>query len=100
MRPLDAHIKAQLTRSLGCIGETLRADVVAMISPILSGLEIRLRTAIDALPCKRKSVAVILDTPGVVVEVVERMVTALRCVYDDVTMIVPDRAMSAGTIFA
>ncbi len=42
----------------------------------------------------------ILDTPGGVVEVVERMVTALRSVYEEVTVIVPDRAMSAGTIFA
>ena len=33
-------------------------------------------------------------------EVVERMVTALRPVYAEVTVIVPDRAMSAGTIFA
>ena len=42
----------------------------------------------------------ILDTPGGVVEVVERMVTALRHVYRDLAVIVPDRAMSAGTIFA
>ena len=41
-----------------------------------------------------------LDTPGGVVEIVERMVTTVRFRYDDVTVIVPDRAMSAGTIFA
>ena len=54
----------------------------------------------DLLRCKKSSVAVILDTPGGVVEVVERMVTALRSLYDGVTVIVPDRAMSAGTILA
>ena len=48
----------------------------------------------------KKSVAVILDTPGGVVEVVERMVTELRSHYSEVLVIVPDRAMSAGTIFA
>ncbi len=100
VRPLDDHIRGQLTRHLKKIGRTLNADVVAIVSPILPGLELRLRDAIDILPAKKASVAVILDTPGGVVEVVERMVTALRHVYRDLTVIVPDRAMSAGTIFA
>ena len=100
MRPLDDHIRGQLTLHLEKIGTTLDADVVAIVSPILPGLELRLRDAIDALPDKNDSVVVILDTQGGVVEVVERMVTALRHVYGDVTVIVPDRAMSAGTIFA
>ena len=100
MRPLDDHIRGQLTLHLEKIGTTLSADVVAIVSPILPGLELRLRDAIDALPDKKGSVAVILDTQGGVVEVVERMVTTLRHVYGDVTVIVPDRAMSAGTIFA
>ncbi len=100
MKPLDDHIRDLLTLRLEKIGTALNADVVAMVSPILPGLELRLRDAIDALPVKEGSVAVILDTPGGVVEVVERMVTALRHVYRDLTVIVPDRAMSAGTIFA
>ena len=100
MRPLDDHIRGQLTLHLEKIGTTLDADVVAIVSPILPGLELRLRDAIDALPDKKDSVVVILDTQGGVVEVVERMVTALRHVYGNVTVIVPDRAMSAGTIFA
>ena len=100
VRPLDDHIRGQLTLHLEKIGSTLSADVVAIVSPVLPGLELRLRDAIDVLPAKKDSVAVILDTPGGVVEVVERMVTALRHVYRDLTVIVPDRAMSAGTIFA
>lgn len=100
MRPLDDHIRGQLTLHLEKIGTTLDADVVTIVSPILPGLELRLRDAIDALPDRKDSVVVILDTQGGVVEVVERMVTALRHVYGDVTVIVPDRAMSAGTILA
>lgn len=100
MKPVDDHVKGQLTRCLEGLGTTLDADVVAVVSPILPGLELRLRDAIDALSLKKDSVAVILDTPGGVVEVVERMVTVLRYVYADVTVIVPDQAMSAGTIFA
>ena len=103
MRPLDDIIKDQLTRQLIDIGHKLNAEVIAIVSPIVPGLELRLRTAIESLSQDRgdqKSAAVILDTPGGVVEVVERMVTALRSAYEDITVIVPDRAMSAGTIFA
>lgn len=100
MRPVDDHIKSQLTQGLDRIGKVLRADVVAVVSPIVSGLEDRLRAALDALLDKKDSVAVILDTLGGVVEVVERMAIALRHTYGDVTVIVPGRAMSAGTIFA
>ncbi len=100
VRPLDDHIRGQLTLHLEKIGTALTADVVAIVSPILPGLELRLRDAIDVFTTKRDSVTVILDTPGGVVEVVERMVTALRHFYRDLTVIVPDRAMSAGTIFA
>lgn len=100
MRPVDDHVKGLLTRHLDSIGSKLRADVVAIVSPIVPGLELQLRHAIEVLACKQESVAVMLDTPGGVVEVVERMVTALRSVYKEVTVIVPDRAMSAGTILA
>ena len=100
MRPVDAHIKDQLTRHLDEIEGKFDADVVAIVSPILPGLEQRLRRAIDLLRCKKSSVVVILDTPGGVVEVVERMVTALRSLYGEVVVIVPNRAMSAGTILA
>ena len=100
MRPVDDHIRIRLTEHLDNVGNSLTADVVAVVSPIVPGLEIRLRDAIGQLATSRRSVAIILDSPGGVVEIVERMVTTVRFRYDDVTVIVPDRAMSAGTIFA
>ena len=100
MQPLDFNIKYQLDWHLNAIGNALDADVVAFVSPILPELDRRLRDAIEAVAEKKRSVSVILDTPGGVVEVVERMVATLRSNYEDMTVIVPDRAMSAGTIFA
>jgi len=97
---LDEHPKSQLTQGLVDIGEILASDVVTIISPIVPGLEHRLRQAIEGLQERKNVVTVILDTPGGVVEVLERMVSVLRSVYDEVTVIVPDRAMSAGTILA
>lgn len=99
MRPLDDIIKDQLTLQLIDIGKKLNAEVIA----IVPGLELRLRTAIESVSRdqgNQRCAAIILDTPGGVVEVVERMVTALRSAYDEITVIVPDRAMSAGTILA
>ena len=100
MGPVDNQIKHQLDRHLSTIGDETCADVVAFVSPILPGVDRRLRDAIEAIPERRNSVTVILETPGGVVEVVQRMVTVVRSIYDDVIVIVPDRAMSAGTIFA
>ena len=100
MKPLDASVRSHLDWHLDQIGKAMDADVVALVSPILPGLDRRLRNAIDAVGERRGSVAVILDTPGGIVEVVERMVATLRSNYKDVTVVVPDRAMSAGTIFA
>lgn len=100
MSPIDRRVKADLDSGLAGMEADLSADVVAFVGPILPTYEIRLRDALGALDSKRESVAVILDTPGGIVEVVERMVTATRSKYREVTVIVPDRAMSAGTIFA
>ena len=100
MQPLDVHIKGQLDALIQAIASELDADVIAVVSPIVPGVDRTLRRAVEAQSSTKASVAVILDTPGGVVEVVERMVTELRSHYSEILVIVPDRAMSAGTIFA
>jgi len=100
MRPLDNYIKTQLEQHLNAISANLNADVMAILSPILPGLDLRVRDALESYANRKKSIAIILDTNGGVVEVVERIVEAIRHHYSDVTVIVPDRAMSAGTILA
>ena len=100
MRPVDERVKTDLDQGLVSAEAELSADVVSFVGPIFPGHERRLRDALDALDPRRESVAMILDTPGGVVEVVERMVTVMRSRYENATVIVPDRAMSAGTILA
>ncbi len=75
-------------------------DVVTIWGPIASGVDHRLRFALEPLKKKRRALAVVLNTPGGSVEVVERMVTAIRYHYDEVRFIIPDQAMSAGTVLA
>lgn len=47
----------------------------------------------------KKKLCVLLNTPGGVVETVEKMVRMIRFHYEDVSFIIPNQAMSAGTVF-
>ena len=46
----------------------------------------------------KNRLAVILNTPGGSVETVEKMVSIIRFHYNEVYFVVPDYAMSAGTV--
>lgn len=84
------------------VEELLEADVVfysGLIDPAY------LRTFRDFIEAVKKrseiesnAIAMFLRTPGGAVEVAERMVSVLRKHYKDVYFVVPDAAMSAGTI--
>ena len=100
LRPIDNNTKQQLNQHLGSVEEALDADAIAIVSPIFFGLDGLVKRAIEHFSNKRSRFAVILDTPGGIAEVVERMVTTIRHHYDEVYFVIPDRAMSAGTIFA
>jgi len=100
MRPLDSFIKKQLDDHLNKIEEHFVADAIAIISPILYGLDNEVRDVLELINKKKTRLLIILDTPGGVVEVVQRMVYCIRYFYAEVIFIIPDRAMSAGTIFA
>ncbi len=99
MRPLDEYIRHQLNDHAAKIGDVLDADVMAVASPILPGLEVRVRHAVELISQRRATLAIVLETNGGIVEVVERMVDTIRNYYDEVVFIVPNRAMSAGTLF-
>jgi hypothetical protein len=99
MRPLDQYIKDQLNVHLDQLEEILQADVMAILSPIVPGLEGLVRDAVEKKSEKKEGLAIVLETPGGIVEVVERMVDTVRHHYNEVNFIVPNRAMSAGTVF-
>lgn len=101
MRPLDDYIKVQLNNHIARIGQQLGdADAMSIVSPIVSGVDTTIRDAIDKKETKKRKMAIVLETPGGVVEVVERMVEVIRNFYQEVVVIVPNQAMSAGTVFA
>lgn len=97
--PIDHHTKAQLNVYLGEIEGILKADVLTIWSPILSGLEHTVKNAVELFQDRKNRIAIVLDTLGGIVEVVERIVDLIRHHYKEVDFLIPDRAMSAGTVF-
>jgi hypothetical protein len=100
LRPIDVTTKQQLNQHLALIEEALQADAIAIVSPILFGIDGLFKRAIEQFSIKLPRIAIILDTPGGIAEVVERMVSTIRHHYAEVYFVIPDRAMSAGTIFS
>ena len=100
-RPGDrqSQIRDVLNQDLSRLEDILQADVLTIFGPIWPGLEKIVKEAVERIRNRRYRIAVVLDTVGGIVEVVERMVTVIRYHYDEVHFIVPNRAMSAGTVF-
>lgn len=84
------------------VGKHLDAAPIAIVGPVLGSLDLKVRQAVESIPPDRKKAkaAIVLDTDGGVVELVERMVGILRHHFAELHFVIPDRAMSAGTIFA
>ena len=99
LRPVHRHTQTHLNQYLSKIEEILNADVLTIFSPIWSGLENIVKNAVELSQDRKDRIAVVLDTTGGYVEVVERMVYVIRKHYAEVYFLVPDRAMSAGTVF-
>ena len=100
MLPLDNHLKVSLDGYLYELEKAAQADFLGLFGPIVFGLDEMVRHAIDAFGDKHDQLAIVLDSPGGIVEVVERIVDTVRHSYETVIAIVPDRAMSAGTVLA
>lgn len=93
-------IQEKMVALINDLENQLDADLVGLFGPILSGLEHRMRSAIESLPTRRPRVVVVLHTVGGSIEVTERIVDVLRHHYEEVTFLIPDVALSAGTILA
>ena len=100
-RAVDAVIAPILASRLNDIAKFFgkNFDAIGIISDLIPGVESALRNAIDAKQAGDRAV-IVLATSGGVAEVVERMVRVIRNFYGEVFFVIPDQAMSAGTIFA
>ena len=97
--PVNRHTISMLNTYLGKIEEVLDADALTIFGPIMPGLENTVKEVVESFQERRSRIAIVLDTPGGILEVVERMVDVIRHHYDEVDFLIPDLAMSAGTVF-
>jgi len=100
---VDNSVVEMLNERISKLEEAINADCISVSGPILPGVDQHFNKALQSIPGTRRDVlAVILQTPGGVVEIADRMVQATRHLYGEgeVHFYVPDQAMSAGTIMA
>ena len=99
---IDKEIKSLLSQKLCNMEALLESDVLFFCSPIYSSLEILYRDLIEDIQdteTPKTRLTIILDTPGGDVITVEKLANINRHFYKEVNFIVPESAMSAGTVF-
>lgn len=98
----DETIKETLNQRLRALENHFEADVIFYYGEIHPVLEKSFRDFIEQLKkdkeFERNRLVILLNTPGGSAETVEKMVSVIRFHYDEVFFVVPDYAMSAGTI--
>ncbi len=106
MQALDQHIASALRFYADQIESYFGCDVISYIGPIYPYAINRYREVIESLkklPAREgfdsTKLVIFLTTPGGIVETVEKMVEITRHHYADVEFVVPEMAMSAGTVW-
>lgn len=91
-------IEDQLDVKLARLQDLRGSDCLSFIGPIHYGYDDAIRDAVESVRKKRRKLSVILETGGGLIEVAERIADTFRRHYRQVEFIVPDSAMSAGTV--
>jgi hypothetical protein len=96
----NSYIESELKRRLIAVEACIDADVIVCIHPLMSGFDAIVRNQLEDITPKRRSLLVILETEGGSIETTERIADLFRYFYKDgeVSFLVPNYAMSAGTI--
>lgn len=97
----DAIVIEELGGHISSLEEYTKGDILSFIGPLEYGAENLFRVLVEQLHTKKQrapKLCMIVETLGGYSEVVERIVHTLRHHYKCVDFIVPNYAMSAGTI--
>lgn len=107
MQAVDQHVSLALSHYASTLEGHLGCDVLAYMGPIYPAVLTMYRETIERLRSAqthpqnhdRDRLVIVLTTPGGIVETVEKMVEITRHHYQTVEFLVPDMAMSAGTVW-
>jgi hypothetical protein len=91
-------VEEQLDGLVETLEQELNADCLAFNGLLLLGADDLVRDALEARNPKRPKLVVVLETTGGYIEVTQRIAETLRQHYTSVEFIVPNYAMSAGTV--
>ena len=103
MREFDNQIREIAKTRIMAIENHLDADAIFFYGPIFPSSDKQFRDFIEDLKAdnsRHSRIAIILTSPGGSAETVEKLVDIVRYHYSEVYFIIPDEALSAGTIFA
>ncbi len=102
MGQLDSNVKETLKQRVIEIEQDFDADVIFYYGPIYPSVQRAFRDFIEQLKSEadtKDRLVVFINSPGGSAETVEKLVEIIRHHYKEVFFVVPDEAMSAGTIF-
>ena len=103
MSAVRRFVESLLEHHLSGLAQICESDVMAIYGPIIPDLPRFIRPEVESLSKQKNfngKLTVILDTGGGLVDAVERTVDIIRHHYEIVDFVIPDQAMSAGTVFA
>jgi len=97
---MDTQIVPILDNQILSIEDYLKADLFCFYSEIQFDMFMLFREQIESLKSnsKRKRIAIMIQTIGGSVEFVKKMVDIIRYHYQEVYFVIPNYAMSAGTV--
>ena len=98
--PPEKIVEGQLDGRIEAIENTMSGDVITFVGNLLYGSEAVFRDQVEGIATdgRKGKLIVILETEGGYIEVVQRIAETLRHHYNRVEFIVPNFAMSAGTV--
>jgi len=101
IRTANVIVSEQLKNNATALENAMNAHVLTWWGPIQPPVERYIRQAVEhriRLGPKRRRLAMVLQTPGGYIETAERIANTLRNHYSWVAFLIPDMAMSAGTV--
>ena len=99
---LDREIESSVRTKLLELEKKLNSDVVSFYGEIHPSVDKQFRDFIEQLrshDSTRRRLTIVLNTPGGSAETTEKLVLITRFHYREIYFIVPDYAMSAGTVW-
>jgi hypothetical protein len=97
-RDANAIIEQQLDERAAAVENAADADVLTYIGPMYPPADDAIKDALEGLTDRRATLLCILETSGGYIETAERIARIFRHHYGRVDFLVPNYAMSAGTI--